>query len=154
MHQFTKPGAVTNLGPIPFINFGEIKNVRSYRSALRQLAGRRTNGTSAIAVYDDQGNVHLQIFQPPPYKKPTPGVTPPPPPAAKIIFDKGIGRVATPRFPNGIPMIPGTAPFGNAIEPRILDLLRLVTGQAFRFKHSNAHGPDIMAREAAALPHG
>src|SRR5262249_28487031 len=68
MQQIQKPGAIAAavLGAIPRINFGEVKNVRSYAKALRQLAGREGRGNSALALYDDRGNVHLQVFQPQP----------------------------------------------------------------------------------------
>jgi len=128
--------SAATLGRIPFINFGEVKNVRSYDKALRQLAGRPGGGNTALALYDDRGNVHLQVFQPQPG-----GAVP------QMVFDRTVGRVALPRTRAGAPITPGTAPFGNAIEPKVLDLIAMVTGQRFRGKRANAPGPDIVNRE-------
>jgi hypothetical protein len=116
---------------VPPFRRGEIKNVKSYRQALRQLAARGdVPGNTALALYDDAGNVRLQVFG-----TGTGGVR-------RIIFDRGIGRVPV---PGASP--PGAAPFGNRIEPSILRLLGRVTGQRFRPKAPNAPGPDIEAME-------
>ena len=132
-----KPGVVSGLPPVPFIRLGEVKNVRSYRDALRQLASRDARGNTALAVYDNGGNVWLQVFgQPASTAAPKP-----------LIYDHRVGRVAPPRAANGTPIRPGTAPFGNAIEPKIMDLIAMVTGQRFRAKRANAGGPDLVARE-------
>ena len=143
MQQVKKPGAISlaQLGNIPFINFGEVKNVRSYREALRQLAGRQRRGSTALALYDDNGNVHLQVFD----KQTSPSVAP------QMVFNKTVGRVLPPRTKAGVPITPGTAPFGNAIESKVLDLIAMVTGQRFRSKRANAPGPDIVNREIAVL---
>ena len=134
-----KPGIVSGLPPVPFIRLGEVKNVRSYGKALRQLSTRDARGNTALAVYDNGGNVWLQVFGPP--------ASPTAP--KQLIYDHRVGRVATPRAANGAPIRPGTAPFGNAIEPKIMDLIAMVTGQPFRAKRANAGGPDLLARELA-----
>lgn len=134
-----KPGIVSGLPPVPFIRLGEVKNVRSYVKGLRQLSLRDARGNTALAVYDNGGNVWLQVFGQP--ASPT---------APKhLIYDHRIGRVALPRAANGAPLRPGTAPFGNAIEPKIMDLIAMVTGQRFRAKRANAGGPDLVPREMA-----
>lgn len=121
-----RPGA-----PIPRIRRGEIKNVASYRSALRQLATRPdVEGNTALVLYDDGGNLHLQVFG-----RSTDGVR-------RLAYDGAIGRVPV---PGGVR--PGTAPFGNALEPLILAQLARLTGQRFRSKRANAGGPDIDAYE-------
>ena len=134
-----KPGIVSGLPPVPFIRLGEVKNVRSYRNALRQLASRDARGNTALAIYDNGGNVWLQVFG-----RPATATAP-----KQLIYNHRVGRVATPRGANGAPMRPGTAPFGNAIEPKIMDLIAMVTGQRFRAKRANAGGPDLVAREMA-----
>lgn len=143
MQQVRKPGAISlaQLGKIPFINFGEVKNVRSYDKALRQIARRERRGSSALALYDDKGNVHLQVFAP----QTSPSVAP------QMVFNRTVGKVAVPRTQTGAPIPPGTAPFGNAIESKVLDLIAMVTGQRFRSKRANAPGPDIVNRELAVL---
>lgn len=132
-----KPGAIRTLPRIPFIRLGEVKNVRSYRRGLRQLASRDARGNTALAVYDDDGNVRLQVF----------GAGKLPAAPKRLIYNRQIGRVAVPRDAVGATIKPGTAPFGNAIEPKIMDLIALVTGQRFRAKRANAPGPDLIARE-------
>jgi len=135
-----KPGVAAGIPSVPFISLGEVKNVRSYRAALRQLASRAARGNTALAVYDDGGNVWLQVF----------GKTTSPATPAQLIYDQRIGRVAPPRDATGTPIKPGTAPFGNAIEPKIMDLISMATGQRFRAKRANAGGPDLIARELHA----
>ena len=116
---------------IPRIRRGEIKNVKSYREALKQLATRPdVAGNTALVLYDDAGRLHLQVF-----KKDERGVR-------TIGYDRPIGSVTIP-----IGVRPGTAPFGNAIEPLILAHLARITGQRFRSKRANAGGPDIDAYE-------
>jgi hypothetical protein len=113
---------------VPRIRRGEIKNVKSYGKALNQLAQRPdVAGNTALALYDDAGNIHLQVFA----KDPS-GVR-------QRIYDRPVGRVPVPAG-----VRPGTAPFGNAIEALILALLGRLTGQSFRPKRSNAGGPDIL----------
>ena len=108
---------------------------------MQQLASRQRGGNSALALYDDKGNVHLQVFQPQGTGVPN------------MLFDRVIGRVAVPRRSDGTPITPGTAPFGNAIENKVLDLLAMVTGQRFRQKRANAPGADIVNRELEAITH-
>ena len=120
----------SNLAPtgVPRIRRGEIKNVKSYRAALRQLARRPdVAGNTALVLYDDAGNIHLQVFA-----KDSSGVR-------QLTYDRPVGRVPVP-----VGVRPGTAPFGNAIEPFILRLLGRLTGQSFRPKRPNAGGPDIV----------
>ena len=118
---------------VPRIRRGEIKNVKSYRAALRQLASRPdVAGNTALALYDDAGNIHLQVFA----KDPS-GVR-------RLTFDRPVGRVPV---PTGVR--PGTTPFGDAIEPLILGLLGRLTGQSFRPKRPNAGGPDIVGEVVA-----
>jgi hypothetical protein len=113
---------------VPRIRRGEIKNVKSYRAALRQLASRPdVAGNTALALYDDAGNIHLQVFA----KDPS-GVR-------RLTYDRPVGRVPVPAG-----LRPGTTPFGDAIEPLILQLLGRLTGQSFRPKRPNAGGPDIV----------
>lgn len=134
-----KPGIVSGLPPVPFIRLGEVKNVRSYGKGLRQLSLRDARGNTALALYDNGGNVWLQVFG-----------HPASPNAPKhLIYDRLVGRVTLPRAANGAPIRPGTAPFGNAIEPKVMDLIAMVTGQRFRAKRANAGGPDLVAREMA-----
>jgi hypothetical protein len=121
-------------GVIPKIQRGEIKNVKSYRAALRQLAARpQPAGNTALALYDDAGNIHLQVFGPD-----AAGVR-------RLVFDRAIGAVPVP-----LAIPPGTARFGNAIEGSVLKLLSLATGQPFRSKRANAGGADIEAGELAS----
>ena len=122
---------------VPRIRRGEIKNVKSYRAALRQLASRPdVAGNTALALYDDAGNIHLQVFA----KDPS-GVR-------RLTYDRPVGRVPV---PPGVR--PGTAPFGDAIEPLILQMLGRLTGQSFRPKRPNARGPDILGEVLGEWEH-
>jgi hypothetical protein len=119
---------VTNTAPIPKIRIGEIKGAASYRTGLRQLAGRKDqSANTALIVYDSNGRAHLQVFSPGPS-------------GHQIVWDGTLGQ---PRKPP--PFKPGTAPFGNWMERWIRRVLQLRTGQRFLQKHPNATGPDLQA---------
>jgi hypothetical protein len=83
-------------------------------------------GADALVVYDDLGNVHMQVFEPGPG-----GVR-------RIVWEGSLGRVR--RLPSAAP---GSAQFGNQIEPWVRGMVQRATGQRFRRKRSNAPGPDL-----------
>ena len=112
----------------PPIALGEIKSIDAYTAALRQLAGRGpVAGNTALALYDEAGNVTLQV-----YAAGSSGTY-------RIIWEGGIGTVP-------VSGVYGTAPFGNAVEPWIRDLVGNATGQTFRFKAPWWGGPDLIPR--------
>jgi hypothetical protein len=107
------------------VDLVEIKGLRSYRTGLRQLAARKQpGGDTSLVVYDDRGNVHMQVF----------GVRNG---TRQIVWEGIIGRVPPP--PRG-----GTVGHGNAMEPLIRPLVERTTGQTFLPHRPNAGGPDLV----------
>jgi hypothetical protein len=103
----------------------EIKGLRSYRTGLRQLAARKQpSGDTSLVVYDDVGNVHMQVFGDRNGRR-------------QIVWEGIIGRVPPP--PRG-----GTVGHGNAMEPLIRPLVEQTTGQTFLPHRPNAGGPDLV----------
>jgi hypothetical protein len=90
-------------------------SLRALREGLDSGPPRDNGGPTANVVYDDRGNLHLQVFQP----DRSGGVA--------VIYSQRIGRVPA---PPGI--TPGTTRFGDALEPLILSRLTELTGQLFR----------------------
>ena len=115
-------------GPPPKIELGEIKPIKSYVAGLYQLNWRGARGNDALVTFDNAGNVNLQVFGDP---KGT-GVK-------RIIWEDNIGRVTPP--PGATP---GTAEFGNQMEPLVRDLVSETMNQSFKAKPSNAPGPDLV----------
>jgi hypothetical protein len=115
-------------GPPPKIELGEIKPIKSYVAGLYQLNWRGARGNDALVTFDNEGNVHLQVFGDP---KGT-GVK-------KIIWEDNIGKVTPPPS-----VTPNTTEFGNQMEPLVRDLVSETMNQSFKAKPSNAPGPDLV----------
>jgi hypothetical protein len=118
----------------PAFQLGEVKSIKSYGRAVRQLSQRSSASRTALALYDyddvtEEGvAVYLQVFEPD---------------AAgtyRITYDGLVGRV---RPPEGVK--PGTGPYGDAIEDPIRRLMEEVTGQGYDAKAPNAGGADLVA---------
>lgn len=124
------PPAARPTKPPPRIRIGEIKGIRSYAAAVRQLSARGlAEGNDAVVVYDDIGNVHMQVFRPD-----ATGVR-------RIVWDGRLGRVR--KLP---PHVPGHFRFGNLIEEQVRQMVSRWTGQRFVKHRPNASGPDLVAR--------
>jgi RHS repeat-associated protein len=114
-------------GP-PKIAVGEIKPMGAVGEGTRQLASRgAVAGNTGLALYDDAGNVHFQVFSRDPSG------------TYQIVWEGPIGRVTPPA---NIP--PGTSPFGNAMEAPVRQLVGGATGQTFLPKAPNTGGPDLI----------
>jgi hypothetical protein len=105
---------------VPRIRSGRMLSLRALREGLDSSPRRVSGSPDATVVYDDQGNLHLQVFQSDESGRRT------------IIYSQGIGQVPAPQ---GI--APGTTRFGDALEPLILSHLSGLTGQLFRSRRWN-----------------
>lgn len=123
------PGRGHNLpwGPPP--ELGEIKPIRAYRKGLNQLNLRDAKGRDVLVTWTDDGRVHMQLFD-------TNAA------GTRVIIKEGwIGKVDV---PTGIP--PGTTQMGNAMEPRVLDLMERVTGWDLKRFGPGYTGPDVVPK--------
>jgi hypothetical protein len=100
---------------VPSIHSGRIVSLREFREGFDSTPRRDEGRPQAIVVYDDQGNLHLQIFQ-----RDRSG-------RLAVVYSRHIGQVPT---PPGI--VPETSRFGDALEPLVLTRLSQLTGQLFR----------------------
>ncbi|MDQ3837068.1 MAG: Ig-like domain-containing protein, partial [Thermoproteota archaeon] len=110
---------------------GEIKSIASYSKGLLQLAGRGdVDGNTALVLYDEVGDVFMQVFA-----KNSKG-------AREIVWEGPIGKVTD------LPEVPyGTGPFGNAMEPKVKEIVEKYTGLEFKPKAPNAGGADLVLNE-------
>jgi len=116
--------------PIPRFVVGEIKahTPHGIRQGLRDL-NRRGNllGNEALVTYDRKGNVWMQVRR-------AGG-------DQRLVWKGKVGTVPKGQIPTAAF---GSNAFGNLIEDPIVNLLERRTGQAFKHKHPNATGPDLV----------
>jgi uncharacterized protein YukE len=113
----------------PKVELGEIKPIASYEKGLIQLNGREALGNDALVTWTDDGWVHMQVF----------GTDAS---GTKVIIQEGsLGQIT-----NLPPLPAGTAPYGLAMEPLVLDRVEQATGWNLTRFGPGYTGPDIVPK--------